>query len=237
MRSERYLYNWGVVFFFLTVALAFFSWIGSIYGIGEVQSLLSAEGIRWILSHVVENYVCCPAFGIVLFVLMGVGIMDKAGLLDTLKRLCQREKQLSRKERRALVLSVIALFLYVMLFVIVMLLPWNFLLSATGKWYSSPLSKGIVYVLSVGLGISGMVYGYTADVFSRLSDIVEAMSTLIARYAGYFVVLLFVVHFFSSLEYTRLFDWMGIPYEVAYWAFFLCSYLPIVLLVGKVRRG
>ena len=61
MRNNRYLYGWGVAFFLMTVVLALFSWIGSIYGIAEVQSLLSAEGVRWMLNHSVTNYLQAPA--------------------------------------------------------------------------------------------------------------------------------------------------------------------------------
>ena len=76
----------GLLFFLLTLVLALVSWIGSIYGVGEVQSLLSAEGIRWVLGHVVENYVRCPALGMMLILFMGLGIVVQSGLYDILKR-------------------------------------------------------------------------------------------------------------------------------------------------------
>ena len=47
MKSKYYFPHTATVFFLLTVAVALFSWIGSIYGLGKVQSLLSPEGIRW----------------------------------------------------------------------------------------------------------------------------------------------------------------------------------------------
>lgn len=230
MKSNQYLYNWGICFFFLTIALALFSWIGSIYGIGEVQSLLSAEGVRWMLSHVVGNYVQCPALGVVLLLLIGLGIMSRAGVFDVLKRLCRRDKQLSRKERRSLVLFGFTCLIYVLLVLVTMALPWNLLLSATGSWLNSPFSKGFVYILSLGLGLSGMVYGYTSDAFRRVSDVVEAMSCLVSRYASYFVVLFFVVQFFSSLEYTRMYEWLGVSKEIVHVVFILCSYFPLLLL-------
>ena len=66
MKSSRW-HSWlSITFFLLTVALALFSWIGSVYGMGGVQSLLSAEGIRWVLGHTLENYVQAPALGMVL---------------------------------------------------------------------------------------------------------------------------------------------------------------------------
>ena len=210
MKSNRFSSTLSIVFFLLTLALALFSWIGSIYGLGEVQSLLSAEGIRWVLGHVVENYVQSPILGMVLILFMGLGIVRRSGLYDVVKRFAGRNKMVSRKERRALTLSVGVGMLYVAVLILSMLLPWNLYWNITGGWLHSPFSKGLVYLLSVGIGLVGMVYGYVADSFRRLSDVVEGMSTLIADRSFCFVSLFFVIQFFSSLGYTRLMEWMNV---------------------------
>ena len=57
MKSKYYSLIPLLYFFLLTVAVALFSWIGSIYGLGKVQSLLSPEGIRWELRHAMGNFV------------------------------------------------------------------------------------------------------------------------------------------------------------------------------------
>ena len=216
----------SVLFFLLTLVVAFFSWIGSIYGWGEMQSLLSAEGIRWFLGHVVENYVRCPVLGVVLVLFMGLGIGVQAGLYDVLKRFCKKEKQLSRKERRALSLASVALLMYVALIGASLLLPWNFLHGVTGSWLHSPFAKGLVYLLSVGVGLSGMVYGYASDTFRGLSDVVGGMSYLIARLASGLVTLFFVVQFFASLEYTCLVSWMGMSGNMMEVLYLFFCYLP-----------
>ena len=204
MKSNRFSSTLSIVFFLLTLALALFSWIGSIYGLGEVQSLLSAEGIRWVLGHVVENYVQSPVLGIVLILFMGMGIVLRSGLYDAVKRFAGRNKLLSRKERRALTLAVGVLLLYFAMLVMSIFLPWNLYWNITGGWLHSPFSKGLVYLVSIGMGLGGMVYGYVSDTFRRLSDVVEGMSLLIAERSFTFVSLFFIIQFFSSLEYTRL---------------------------------
>ena len=210
MKSNRFSSTLSIVFFLLTLALALFSWIGSIYGLGEVQSLLSAEGIRWVLGHVVENYVQSPVLGIVLILFMGVGIVFRSGLYDAGKRFAGRNKLLSRKERRALTLAVGVLLLYFAMLVMSMFLPWNLYWNITGGWLHSPFSKGLVYLLSIGMGLGGMVYGYVSDTFRCLSDVVEGMSSLIAERSFTFVSLFFIIQFFSFLEYTRLAEWMNV---------------------------
>ena len=210
MKSNRFSSTLSIVFFLLTLALALFSWIGSVYGLGEVQSLLSAEGIRWVLGHVVENYVQSPVLGIVLILFMGMGIVLRSGLYDAVKRFAGRNKLLSRKERRALTLAVGVLSLYLAMLVMSMFLPWNLYWNITGGWLHSPFSKGLVYLLSVGIGLAGMVYGYVSDTFRRLSDVVEGMASLIAERSFSFVSLFFIIQFFSSLEYTHLAEWMNV---------------------------
>ena len=210
MKSNRFSSTLSIAFFLLTLALALFSWIGSIYGLGEVQSLLSAEGIRWVLGHVVENYVQSPVLGMVLILFMGIGIVFRSGFYDAVKRFASRNKLLSRKERRALTLAVGVLLLYFAMLVVSMFLPWNLYWNITGGWLHSPFSKGLVYLLSIGIGLGGMVYGYVSDTFRHLSDVVEGMSSLIAERSFTFVSLFFIIQFFSSLEYTRLAEWMNV---------------------------
>ena len=214
MKSNRCSSTLSIVFFLLTLALALFSWIGSIYGLGEVQSLLSAEGIRWVLGHVVENYVQSPVLGMVLILFMGLGIVRRSGLYDVVKRFAGRNKMVSRKERRALTLSVGVGMLYVAVLILSMLLPWNLYWNITGGWLHSPFSKGLVYLLSVGIGLVGMVYGYVADSFRRLSDVVEGMSSMIAERSFCFVSLFFIIQFFSSLDYTRLAEWISVDEKI-----------------------
>ena len=226
----------SVLFFLLTLALVLFSWIGSIYGWGEVQSLLSADGIRWALGHVMENYVQCTALGLVLVLLMGVGVGVKGGLYDALRRLFKRGKLLSRKERRALNLALIVWVVYVLLVVAMFLLPWNFLLGVTGSWFHSPFAKGFVYILSLGIGCSGMVYGYVSDTYHRIEDVVMGMSCLVARSAPYFVTLFFVVQFFSCLKYSHLAEWMGMNSKIISVFYQLCCYFPLMLLWFSHRK-
>ena len=45
------------------------------------KSLLDAEGIWWLLSHLVENFIQFPPLGIVLVGMLGIGVADRSGLL------------------------------------------------------------------------------------------------------------------------------------------------------------
>ena len=229
MKNKWGISDLSVFFFLLTMAITLLSWVGRIYSCDNVQSLLSAEGIRWMLSHVVENYVCIPALGIVLIVLMGVGVGSRSGLYEALLRFCRKGRLLSRKERRSLILSVAVFGFYWISIGVIALLPWNFLQNVMGDWLSSPFSKGFVYVVSLSLGLLGLVYGYASGAFRCISDLVNGMATMIATKASYFVYLFFVVQFFFSLEYTHLAQWMCIDDWLLQVVFQVFCYLPLLI--------
>lgn len=231
MRNKWYITDWSVTFFILTVGAVLFSWIGNIYGLEGVQSLLSAEGIRWALNHVIKDYVETPALGIFMVFFMGLGIGVRAGLYEALNRYCRKESHLSRKERRALLFALMIMGGYLTLVLITLMLPWNFLQSITGSWINSPLAKGGIYILSIGFGLSGMAYGYVSDVFRNVSDVVESMSCLISKFACYLVALFFVVQFFSVCRYARLDVWIGLSDVVVSFLFYACCFLPVCMLV------
>ena len=221
--------GWSVLFFMLTLGVALFSWVGSIYGVGHVQSLLSAEGVRWWMGNVMSNYLQTPALGVVLVLMMGLGVVVQSGLWNAMKRFFQPGTLLSRKERRALMFGLGVLSVYALLIVVSILLPWNIAQGVIGGWLHSPLFKGLVYVFSLGIGLSGLVYGYASDTFLRFSDVFEAMSLLVARYASFFVMLFFLAQFFASMTYTRMDECLGISPEFLSLVSQLCSYIPLFL--------
>jgi aminobenzoyl-glutamate transport protein len=50
----------------------------------EVRSLISAEGLRWILSSTVSNFTGFAPLGVVLVAMLGIGLAEKSGLLGSL---------------------------------------------------------------------------------------------------------------------------------------------------------
>lgn len=225
MKNNRYSLHLAVVFFLMTVLLALLSWIGSIYGGEPVQSMLSMEGVRWILRHVVSDYVQTPALGIVFVMLMGLGIGSRAGLYHALVRFFRKGSGLSGRERRALTLASAVWGGYM----VVAFCSMFFLKSVTGELVHSPFLKGLVYILSFGVGLSGMVYGFASNSYRTTRDVITGMSSLIASRASYFVTLFMVVQFFSALSYTGLGAWMGLGDDTLSFLFQVCCYLPLLV--------
>lgn len=230
--KRRYFPHIATLFFLLTLSVALFSWIGSIYGLGTVQNLLSPEGIRWELRHTIGNFVEAPALGIVMILFLGVGIAFYGGMLNAIYRIVKRKKKLTRKEKRALVLAVCTFFIYSLIVVFTTFAPWTILRSVTGALANSPFQKGIYYIISFGVGLSGAVFGYATGRFRNDGDIIYGMASLFSVFADYFVVLFFVVQFFASLMYTNLIEWIGIDLNIIYYAFHICCYLPLFWIVS-----
>lgn len=234
MKSRLYTYRIATLFFAMTLLIAVVSWVANVYELGAVQNLLSAEGIRWGLSHIVEDYVYNPALGVALVLLMGGGLFVYGGAYDAIKRICTKGKWVSRKERRALMVALLVLVVYVMLVLLNVMMPWTILRSITGTFEGSPLFKGWCYVASLGIGLSGAAYGCVSGILRNDADWVMAMSKLIALNADYLVTLFFVTQFFSTLEYTRMGEWMGVDAQSLYILYQAVCYL-LLLLVLVVR--
>ncbi|MFJ7974014.1 AbgT family transporter [Psychrobacillus sp. NPDC096389] len=85
-----------ILFFYLTVVLVILSWILSLFKaavihpntqeIVAVKSILSSEGIQFILSDTLKNFTGFAPLGLVLTIMLGIGLAEKVGLLEMLMK-------------------------------------------------------------------------------------------------------------------------------------------------------
>ena len=105
----------ATMFFLFTLAVIFLSWIFDIYGLRvqlpqtgaeiRVQSLLSPEGIRWMLRNAITNFTGFAPLGMVLIAMFGIGVAQHSGFIDA----CVRKGVKNRKNTRRIILWVIIL--------------------------------------------------------------------------------------------------------------------------------
>lgn len=84
------------LFVILSILLIFASWGMEAVGLsaerpddGEtvaVQSLVSVAGVQMMVTDAIENFITFPPLGIVLAVMLGVSVAERAGMLGTLLR-------------------------------------------------------------------------------------------------------------------------------------------------------
>ncbi|MFO7977917.1 MAG: AbgT family transporter, partial [Bacteroidales bacterium] len=86
----------ATLFFLLAVIVMVVSWIASVTNVQAlhpvdgtlitVNNLVSGEGIRWIYSNIINNFLRFPPLGYVLVVMVGIGVAEGSGLFTVMIR-------------------------------------------------------------------------------------------------------------------------------------------------------
>lgn len=228
MKNRTYIHP-ATLFIILSLCLIICSWIGSGYGWFGVQNLLSVDGLRWALRHTQENFMTSSALAMACMLFFGFGLVTHSGLGDALRRLASHEKLLSRKQKRALVLAGVSTCVYIAVCCVLVWGPWGIVRSVTGMFEGSPLEEGFLVVISLGIGLTGIVYGFAVDNYRRDKDVYSGMASLFSNFAEYFVCLFFIEQFFASLTYSGLLVCWDVPLEFVSLLYAISCILPFFL--------
>lgn len=165
----------ATMFFLLTLAVIFLSWIVDIYGLSvvqpqtgaeiRVQSLLSPEGIRWMLRHAITNFTGFAPLGMVLIAMFGIGVAQHSGFINA----CIRRRIKGKQSRRKIILWVIALGLL------------SNIIGDAGYIILLPIAAALFH--SVGLNpVGGIITAYVSVSCGYSANVVlSTMDPLIAR--------------------------------------------------------
>lgn len=228
-RPRKRFMHPATMFFLLGIAVVLLSWVGSVYNWNGVQNLLSTEAMRWILRYSKDNLASCPAFVSVCILFMGGGLFIHSGLWDAIWRVFTRGRRLSGKEKSSLAFAVFMAVFYISIFSVLAWGPWNIVRGVTGTFAGSPLHDGLVTIISMGIGLTSVVYGFSSDYYRRDTDVINGMSYLFSRFSSYFVSLFFAVQFLASLQYSGLADIMGLEGSAFYILQWVCYLIPLSL--------
>ena len=156
-----------------------------------VRSLLSSEGLRWLLGHF-SDMLGTPVLLCLLLLLMAYGSLKGCGILQF---------KSSYRQSRALIITLLLLVVYVGVIVLMVMMPHAVLLSATGSLWPSPFSAAIVPLFAFGITLLSTVYGYVAGRYCNMSDVYQSLINGIRNGAPW---LLFYV-LLGQLYYSLLF--------------------------------
>lgn len=188
-----------LILLLLTVLVAIVSWLGSVYDWG-LCSLLDAEGLRWMLTHVLDNFRLSPWAEVVMG-LCTLSILVESGLLQVfMPRFWQRSRR-SLKKMRALQITAVCLAFFVLCLLYFLLSPSSPLLSAFGRFSQSPLYFASYSLTMIVLSLLSIIYGYTSGRFLSFADVVQALVYLPASVADYFVTLFMASQFLACFHY------------------------------------
>ena len=217
----------ATVFFLLWWFVAVLSWIGSVYAWDGIRNIISTEALRWFLRYTEEKLMSSPALYIVLLFFMSVGLFLHSGLGGLIWRMVSRERKMSGKEKKSLVAAVMIAVAYFMVYALLAWGPWNIVRGVTGRYVDSPLHDGALCILAIGIGVTSMVYGYSADHYRSDTDVVKGMSYMFSRFPSYLVSLFFVIQFMVAFEYSGFPVCFGMTeclVDITYW---ICCLIPL----------
>lgn len=113
-------------------------------------------------------------------------------------------KQLSRKERRAMIGAVSIGVIYTTVILWATFSSWGILRSVNGGLIRSPFIEGILFLLSFGIGLMGMVYGFASGRYRTDGDVIEGLTQPMKLLGVYFVIAFFAAQMFACFEYSHL---------------------------------
>ena len=165
------------------------SWVWSAaMPLSGVRSMLSSEGIRWYLGHFAE-LMASPFLVWLLLGAMAYGAVVR----------CRSLQGNSYRSSRARLISMVFLVIYVGVVLLLTVSPHAVLLSATGRLFPSPFSRAFVPIVSFGVLLLSVAYGWASGSFRSIASIVSAMSSGIAAAAPLFILYVVFVQFYESL--------------------------------------
>ena len=177
MKSKHQALHPATLYALLTVTVVLASWMGDVYGLsvelpsgGEplpVQSLISAEGLRWWLRHVVSNVTGFAPLGMVLIALLGVGLAVHSGFLAaTLRRWSGGRRGVRR--------AVVGVVVVGLLSNVVGDAGYVLLLPLAAWWFRA---VGLHPVAGLVAGFVSVACGYSANLFLSTADPLLARTT------------------------------------------------------------
>ena len=81
---------------------------------------------------------------------------------------------------------------------------WGILRGVNGGLIRSPFIIGILFLLSLGIGLMGMVYGFVSGRYRTDSDVIEGLTQPMRLLGVYFVIAFFASQMFACFEYSHL---------------------------------
>ena len=113
-------------------------------------------------------------------------------------------KPLSRKERRALTMAVIVGVIYVAIVLWSTFSSYGILRGVSGNLMRSPFIMGILFLLSLGAGLMGTVYGFSSGRYRTDADVIDGLAQPMKLLGVYFVIAFFAAQMFACFEYSHL---------------------------------
>ena len=101
-------------------------------------------------------------------------------------------------------ISIVVAAVYVALILWLTFSSYGILRGVNGGLMHSPFIAGILFLLSLGAGITGMAYGFSSGRYRTDNDVIEGLTQPMKLLGVYFVIAFFAAQMFACFEYSHL---------------------------------
>ncbi len=177
------------------------SWaVSSVLPTVQMRSVLSGEGLRWLLGKTAEN-LTSPLLVWITLLATAFGVAVRCGIAEDLRQL-RRKTPLSFRSRLGLMLVLVEALSVFVVIILLSAVPHAILLNVEGNLFPSSFSDSIIPLLAFTITLCATTYGITT---SRIKSAVQWFDTLcrgISNAAPLFVIYILAAELFHTLRFV-----------------------------------
>ena len=161
-----------------------------------IRSLLSAEGIRWMVGSIGDNL---AGRGLVWLLLgsMAFGSVKFCGILDVPRKW----KAMSFWDRFGLMVALAELLVIVVLTLLLTVLPHAVLLGVTGNLYPSSFSKSLFFIVCLSVCLISVSFGVVSSRLRSLEEVCDCLVAGIAYTLPLWLIYVLAIELYASLQF------------------------------------
>ena len=161
-----------------------------------IRSLLSAEGIRWMVGSIGDNL---AGRGLVWLLLgsMAFGSVKFCGILDVTRKW----KAMSFWDHFGLMVALAELLVIVVLTLLLTVLPHAVLLGVTGNLYPSSFSKSLFFIVCLSVCFISVSFGVVSSRLRSLEEVCDCLVAGIAYTLPLWLIYVLAIELYASLQF------------------------------------
>lgn len=161
-----------------------------------LRSLLSAEGIRWMVGSIGDNL---AGRGLVWLLLgsMAFGSVKFCGILDVPRKW----KAMSFWDRFGVMVALAELLVIVVLALLLTVLPHAVLLGVTGNLYPSSFSKSLFFIVCLSVCLISVSFGVVSSRLRSLEEVCDCLVAGIAYTLPLWLIYVLAIELYASLQF------------------------------------
>ena len=161
-----------------------------------LRSLLSAEGIRWMVGSIGDNL---AGRGLVWLLLgsMAFGSVKFCGILDVPRKW----KAMSFWDRFGVMVALAELLVIVVLTLLLTVLPHAVLLGVTGNLYPSSFSKSLFFIVCLSVCFISVSFGVVSSRLRSLEEVCDCLVAGISYTLPLWLIYVLAIELYVSLQF------------------------------------